>query len=159
MDMVMASIPEHQRQPPPIVQAPASKASANGSHANGNGKHTAAPAAGQDDALQALLAPLKAFGYTRESLEVLMIPMAKSGAEPLGSMGNDAALAAVSNRPKQPFEYFKQLFAQVGAVRIGGTGVICFSAHIILQSGLGCLDCVDSGFLPCCCPAGHQPRH
>lgn len=43
-----------------------------------------------------------------------MLPMAASGAEPLGSMGNDAALAAMSNRPKQPFEYFKQLFAQVG---------------------------------------------
>lgn len=42
-----------------------------------------------------------------------MLPMASSGAEPLGSMGNDAALAAMSNRPKQPFEYFKQLFAQV----------------------------------------------
>lgn len=43
-----------------------------------------------------------------------MLPMASGGAEPLGSMGNDAALAAMSNRPKQPFEYFKQLFAQVG---------------------------------------------
>lgn len=50
--------------------------------------------------------------YTREALELLMAPMAASGAEPLGSMGNDAALAAMSNRPKQPFEYFKQLFAQ-----------------------------------------------
>lgn len=46
---------------------------------------------------------------------MLMLPMAASGAEPLGSMGNDAALAAMSNRPKQPFEYFKQLFAQVRA--------------------------------------------
>ena len=64
---------------------------------------------------QALLRPLKSFGYTREALEVLMVPMAKSGAEPLGSMGNDAALAAMSQRPKLPFEYFKQLFAQVGA--------------------------------------------
>jgi glutamate synthase (NADPH/NADH) len=42
-----------------------------------------------------------------------MLPMATSGAEPLGSMGNDAALAAISNRPRQPYEYFKQLFAQV----------------------------------------------
>lgn len=52
--------------------------------------------------------------YTREALELLLVPMAKSGAEPLGSMGNDAALAAMSQRPKLPFEYFKQLFAQVG---------------------------------------------
>ena len=43
-----------------------------------------------------------------------MIPMAKTANEPLGSMGNDTALAAVSRRAKLPFEYFKQLFAQVG---------------------------------------------
>jgi hypothetical protein len=43
--------------------------------------------------------------------------MAK-GAEALGSMGNDAALTAMSRRPRQPYEYFKQLFAQVG----GGDG-------------------------------------
>ncbi len=43
-----------------------------------------------------------------------MVPMAKTGGEALGSMGNDAALAATSDRPKLPFEYFKQLFAQVG---------------------------------------------
>jgi hypothetical protein len=55
--------------------------------------------------------------YTREALELLMLPMASGGAEPLGSMGNDAALAAMSNRPKQPYEYFKQLFAQVGSKR------------------------------------------
>jgi glutamate synthase (NADPH/NADH) len=44
---------------------------------------------------------------------MLMLPMAATGAEALGSMGNDAPLAAMSNRPKLPFEYFKQLFAQV----------------------------------------------
>lgn len=60
-----------------------------------------------------LLKDLKTFGYTREALELLMLPMAKTGAEPLGSMGNDAALAAMSTRPKLPYEYFKQLFAQV----------------------------------------------
>eukprot|EP00798_Chlamydomonas_sp_ICE-L_P026060 gene26060-11762_t len=65
------------------------------------------------EGLLSLLRPLKIFGYTREALEVLMVPMAKSGAEPLGSMGNDAPLAALSKRPKLPFEYFKQLFAQV----------------------------------------------
>ena len=52
--------------------------------------------------------------YTREALELLLVPMAKSGAEPLGSMGNDAALAVMSQRPKLPFEYLKELFAQVG---------------------------------------------
>lgn len=53
-----------------------------------------------------------------------MVPMAKTGAEALGSMGNDAALAAVSERPKLPFEYFKQLFAQVG-----GSPLWCCCTH------------------------------
>lgn len=43
----------------------------------------------------------------------MMLPMAKTGAEPLGSMGNDAALACMSQRSKLSHEYFKQLFAQV----------------------------------------------
>ena len=47
-----------------------------------------------------------------ETLEVLMVPMARTGAEPLGSMGNDAPLAAMSARPKLSYEYFKQIFAQ-----------------------------------------------
>lgn len=53
-----------------------------------------------------------------------MLPMASGGAEPLGSMGNDAALAAMSNRPKQPYEYFKQLFAQVRRGPGGGCGCV-----------------------------------
>jgi glutamate synthase (NADPH/NADH) len=44
---------------------------------------------------------------------MLMLPMAKDGTEPLGSMGNDAPLAVMSNREKLTFEYFKQMFAQV----------------------------------------------
>jgi hypothetical protein len=48
-----------------------------------------------------------------ETLEILMLPMARSGAEPLGSMGNDAPLACMSHRPKLLYEYFKQIFAQV----------------------------------------------
>lgn len=42
-----------------------------------------------------------------------MLPMVKSGTEALGSMGNDAALAALSTRPRHLYDYFKQLFAQV----------------------------------------------
>ncbi len=53
------------------------------------------------------------FGYTEEDLSVLLGPMAKSGTEPTGSMGNDAALAVLSDRPVLLFNYFKQLFAQV----------------------------------------------
>jgi glutamate synthase (NADPH) large chain len=52
-------------------------------------------------------------GYTEEELSVLLKPMAASGAEPIGSMGNDAPLAAISERPRQLFDYFNQLFAQV----------------------------------------------
>ena len=61
-----------------------------------------------------ILQPLKAFGYTKEALEVQLLPMVKASAEPLGSMGNDAPLAAMSQMPKLPYDYFKQLFAQVG---------------------------------------------
>ncbi|XP_051142950.1 glutamate synthase 1 [NADH], chloroplastic-like isoform X2 [Andrographis paniculata] len=63
--------------------------------------------------IHGLLSPLKAFGYTVESLEMLLLPMAKDGIEALGSMGNDAPLAVMSNREKLTFEYFKQMFAQV----------------------------------------------
>ena len=55
----------------------------------------------------------QAFGYTQEDLRILLEPMAVYGAEPTGSMGNDAALAVLSDRPQLLFTYFKQLFAQV----------------------------------------------
>ena len=55
----------------------------------------------------------QSMGYTEEELGVLLKPMAASGAEPIGSMGNDAPLAAISARPRQLFDYFNQLFAQV----------------------------------------------
>ena len=71
-----------------------------------------------DKAFDELLTPFRVFGYTREALEMLMLPMAKTGGEPLGSMGNDAALAVLSQRPKHVAEYFKQLFAQVGGVTV-----------------------------------------
>ena len=56
---------------------------------------------------------LRAFGYHREELRMVLGPMALNGQEPVGSMGNDTPLAVLSNRPKLLFEYFKQLFAQV----------------------------------------------
>ncbi|KAI9909607.1 hypothetical protein PsorP6_015149 [Peronosclerospora sorghi] len=56
---------------------------------------------------------LNMFGFTTETMDLLMMPMGISGKEPLGSMGNDAPLAVLSEQPKLPFEYFKQLFAQV----------------------------------------------
>src|SRR3954454_16439082 len=54
-----------------------------------------------------------AFGYTQEDLRVLMSPMAARGEEPVGSMGNDNALAVLSDQRPPLFSYFKQLFAQV----------------------------------------------
>jgi len=55
----------------------------------------------------------QAFGYTEEELSVLLKPMAASGNEPIGSMGNDAPIAVLSERPRQVYDYFNQLFAQV----------------------------------------------
>ncbi|MBN2103713.1 glutamate synthase large subunit [bacterium] len=62
---------------------------------------------------EALLRKQHVFGYTEEELKMLITPMASRGQEPIGSMGNDAALAVFSNRPQLVFHYFKQLFAQV----------------------------------------------
>src|SRR5205814_1967679 len=55
----------------------------------------------------------QAFGYTHEDLRILLVPMGQKGEEPIGSMGNDAALAVLSSRPRVLYDYFKQLFAQV----------------------------------------------
>ncbi len=54
-----------------------------------------------------------AFGYTEEEIRMIVAPMASHGQEPVGSMGNDAALAVLSSRPQLLFNYFKQIFAQV----------------------------------------------
>jgi glutamate synthase (NADPH/NADH) large chain len=53
------------------------------------------------------------FGYTEEELKILLGPMARTGAEPLGSMGTDAPIAVLSRRPRLLYDYFGQLFAQV----------------------------------------------
>ena len=55
----------------------------------------------------------KTFGYTEEEVRVLIMPMAQSGAEPLGAMGSDSPLAVLSDRPRLLFDYFAQQFAQV----------------------------------------------
>ncbi|HSH11534.1 MAG TPA: glutamate synthase large subunit, partial [Ilumatobacter sp.] len=53
------------------------------------------------------------FGYTHEELKLIVVPMARDGKEPLGSMGTDTPLAVLSDRPRLLFDYFAQLFAQV----------------------------------------------
>jgi glutamate synthase (NADPH/NADH) large chain len=53
------------------------------------------------------------FGYTTEELRLILAPMARTGAEPIGSMGSDTAIAALSDRSRLLYDYFTQLFAQV----------------------------------------------
>jgi glutamate synthase (NADPH/NADH) large chain len=55
----------------------------------------------------------KAFGYTDEDLKFFLEPMAANGDDPVGSMGTDTPIAALSDRPKLLYDYFKQNFAQV----------------------------------------------
>lgn len=95
---ILQSVSERERSPPPIFGVLQGKSN--------------------DETLEhlgihGLVSPLKAFGYTVEALEMLLLPMAKNGVEALGSMGNDTPLAVMTDRPKLSFEYFKQMFAQV----------------------------------------------
>ncbi|QGN47763.1 glutamate synthase large subunit [Micromonospora sp. WMMD558] len=53
------------------------------------------------------------FGYTEEELKILLAPMARAGAEPIGSMGTDTPISPLSTRPRLLYDYFHQLFAQV----------------------------------------------
>jgi len=55
----------------------------------------------------------RTFGYTEEEVKVLLTPMGQAGAEPLGAMGSDTPIAALSDRPRLLFDYFTQQFAQV----------------------------------------------
>ena len=63
--------------------------------------------------VEPLRAKQLAFGWSEEDLKVILAPMARDGVEPTGSMGNDVALASLSDRRPPLFSYFKQLFAQV----------------------------------------------
>lgn len=60
-----------------------------------------------------LLQRMQAHGYTAETMQFMLVPMVKELRDPLGSMGNDAALAVMSEKPRMLYDYFKQLFAQV----------------------------------------------
>ena len=73
-----------------------------------------------------------AFGYTQEDLRVLIGPTAAAAEEPLGSMGNDLALAVLSDRQPPLFSYFKQLFAQVTNPPIDST-----REYIVMSLGTG----------------------
>lgn len=56
---------------------------------------------------------MRAFGYNKEDIELLMIPMVLDGKEPTSSMGNDTPTAVLSDKPQRFFNYFRQMFAQV----------------------------------------------
>ena len=56
---------------------------------------------------------LRAFGYTKEEVEKVILPMGSAASEPLSSMGNDTPLAVLSQKPQRLFNYFRQQFAQV----------------------------------------------
>ncbi len=68
--------------------------------------HTLAPHA-------TVLQQQQVFGYTTEEIRILLEPMARTGVEPIGSMGTDTPLAVLSNRSRLLYDYFSQLFAQV----------------------------------------------
>ncbi|MBN2802169.1 MAG: glutamate synthase large subunit [Deltaproteobacteria bacterium] len=59
------------------------------------------------------MSKMRVFGYNREELGTLLLPMALNGQEPIGAMGNDEPLAVMSDKPRSVFDYFKQMFAQV----------------------------------------------
>src|SRR6056297_2383770 len=60
-----------------------------------------------------LLARMQAFGYTAETMKFMLRPLVQQLRNPVGSMGNDSALACLSDKPRLIYDYFKQLFAQV----------------------------------------------
>jgi glutamate synthase (NADPH/NADH) large chain len=62
---------------------------------------------------ETLLSRMQAFGYTTETMQFMLLPLLRELRDPLGSMGNDSALACLSDQPRLIYDYFKQLFAQV----------------------------------------------
>jgi glutamate synthase (NADPH/NADH) large chain len=60
-----------------------------------------------------LLARMQTFGYTTETMQFMLLPLIQQLRDPVGSMGNDSALACLSDQPRMIYDYFKQLFAQV----------------------------------------------
>ena len=56
---------------------------------------------------------MQAFGYTVETMQFMLLPLVTEARDPLGSMGNDSALACLSDKSRMIYDYFKQLFAQI----------------------------------------------
>ena len=72
----------------------------------------AGKALGQNDP-KSLLRRMQAFGYTTETMQFMLLPLVTEARDPLGSMGNDSALACLSDKSRMLYDYFKQLFAQI----------------------------------------------
>ena len=62
---------------------------------------------------ETLVSRMQAFGYTFETMQFMLLPMMRESRDPIGSMGNDSAIACLSDKPRMIYDYFKQLFAQV----------------------------------------------
>ncbi len=62
---------------------------------------------------ETLLERMKAFGFTIETMQFMLLPLVRELRDPVGAMGNDSALACLSDKPRMIYDYFKQLFAQV----------------------------------------------
>ncbi len=62
---------------------------------------------------ETLVQRMQAFGYTVETMQFMLLPMVSEARDPLGSMGNDSALACLSDKSRMIYDYFKQLFAQI----------------------------------------------
>jgi len=60
-----------------------------------------------------LLARMQSFGFTTETMQFMLLPLIRDLRDPVGSMGNDSALACLSDKPRMIYDYFKQMFAQV----------------------------------------------
>ena len=62
---------------------------------------------------ETIIPRMQAFGYTVETMQFMLLPIVRELRDPVGSMGNDSALACLSDKPRMIYDYFKQLFAQV----------------------------------------------
>ncbi len=62
---------------------------------------------------ETIIPRMQAFGYTSETMQFMLLPLVRELRDPVGSMGNDSALACLSDKPRMIYDYFKQLFAQV----------------------------------------------
>jgi glutamate synthase (NADPH/NADH) large chain len=62
---------------------------------------------------ETLIPRMQTFGYTVETMQFMLLPLVRELRDPVGSMGNDSALACLSDKPRMLYDYFKQLFAQV----------------------------------------------